>query len=478
MDHLCYTRKTPKKKRERHNCCVPQCSELLNPSIRLHYAPSDPKRRREWAQAIRTGKELTKHMRVCSKHFRREDFLPTGTRSLKKTAVPSLNLPVRSHETAKSSPQKRKSADRADRARKRAVFACGDHQDGLERGESFDSTDGQTSDEDEEDGAGWIDIVEPDEGDIKKFESIGVQVGTYDALESFVKSLTVSDEKLFSTTGLPSVEFFDTLDSYFNKIAPDNPRKPFLLTSRQRILLSMMKIKLASSFSTLAAFFSISIQNACNYFYDTVRVLAQLLKCFVKWQSKETILNNMPKCFSHFMSTRVVLDCFELFVEKPKCVRCRIRLYSQYKKNYTVKILLGVAPSGAITKVSKAYGGRASDKFITSDSGLYDMCEYGDAIMVDKGFAIEEECLMNLLTMIRPPFMRQKGKFTRAEAVQCAKIARARVHVERVIQRIREYSMLKSKLQWRLTPYIDDVLIIVCALVNLSPPVLADDKFL
>ncbi|XP_026285706.2 uncharacterized protein LOC113211529 [Frankliniella occidentalis] len=481
MDHS-YTKKTEKikKKRERHNCCVPQCPEKLNPSISLHYAPSDPVRRKRWAEAIRTAKTLTTSMRVCSKHFREEDFLPTGKRSLKKTAVPSLNLPVRSHENVKSSPQKRKSAARADRAKKRAMFACGDHQDGLERGESFDSTDDQTSsaDEDEEPQDGYIDVPEVHEEDIEKFKSTGVQVGTYVPTEAFVSSLTSSDEKLFSTTGLPSVEFLDTVVIYFDKIAPENPRKPFHLSSRDRILLCMMKIKLALHFSTLGVFFEKSVQNVCNYFYDTVKVLAQLFKCFVKWQSKDIILNNMPKCFSYFTNTRVVLDCFELYVEKPKCVRCRVRLYSQYKKNYTVKVLLGVSPGGAITKVSKAYGGRASDKFITSDSGLYELCEFGDAIMVDKGFAIEDECQKYLLTMIRPPFLRQKGKFTRAEAVQCAKIARARVHVERVIQRIREYSMLKNKLQWRLTPYIDDVLMIVCALVNLSPPVLADDKFL
>lgn len=339
--------------------------------------------------------------------------------------------------------------------------------------------DGETSNADEdEDDQGWVDIPEVHEEDIEKLKSTGVQVGTYMPTEAFVNSLTSGDKKLFSTTGLPSVEFLSTVVLYFDRIAAENPRKPFLLSSRERILLTMMKIKLGLHFSTLAVFFDTCIQNACNYFYDTVTVLAKLFKCFVKWQSKDLILNNMPKCFSQFMNTRVVLDCFELNVEKPKCVRCRVRLYSQYKKNYTVKFLLGVSPGGSITVVSKAYGGRASDKFITSDSGLYDLCEFGDAIMVDKGFAIEDECQQYLLTMIRPPFMRQKGKFTRAEAVQCAKIARARVHVERVIQRIREYSMLRNKLQWRLTPYIDDVLMIVCALVNLSPPVLADDKFL
>lgn len=338
--------------------------------------------------------------------------------------------------------------------------------------------DGQTTSEEEgEANDGWVDIPEIDEEDVEKFKTVGVQVGTYVQNEAFVSSLMSSDSKLFSSTGLYSVEYLNILTSFFDEVAPENPKKKFLLSTRDRILLSMMKIKLALSFSTLAVFFDISIQNACNYFYDSVRVLAKLLTCLVEWPSKEDILKSMPVCFSQFKNTRVVLDCFELFVEKPKCVRCRVRLYSQYKKGYTLKLLLGCAPSGLISYVSKTFGGRASDKFITSQSGLYDLCEYSDGVMVDKGFAIEDECLRHCLTMIRPPFLKKRAKFTRAEAVQCAKIARARVHVERTIQRIREYHLLKNKLPWRLVPYFDDVVLIVCALVNLGAPILAADKF-
>jgi len=45
-----------------------------------------------------------------------------------------------------------------------------------------------------------------------------------------------------------------------------------------------------------------------------------------------------------------------------------------------------------IVYVGACYGGKASDNFLFSVSGLLDLCEPGDCIMVDKGFQIEKEC--------------------------------------------------------------------------------------
>ena len=59
----------------------------------------------------------------------------------------------------------------------------------------------------------------------------------------------------------------------------------------------------------------------------------------------------------------------------------------------------------------------------------------------------------------------------------CIGIARARVHVERTIQQIRLFKILKNQLEWSLLDYGDKILEVICALVNLSPPILSDDHF-
>ena len=59
-----------------------------------------------------------------------------------------------------------------------------------------------------------------------------------------------------------------------------------------------------------------------------------------------------------------------------------------------MKLLVGIAPSGFISFLSECYGGRASDKFITADSGLYDILERDDEVMADRVFQIREELML------------------------------------------------------------------------------------
>lgn len=74
--------------------------------------------------------------------------------------------------------------------------------------------------------------------------------------------------------------------------------------------------------------------------------------------------------------------------------------------------------------------------------------------------------------------MSQKKQMTKEDAIRTAEIARARVHVERVIQRLRQYKLLCGPLPWSLAPYFDDILNIVGGLTNLGPPIIQIDKFM
>lgn len=84
----------------------------------------------------------------------------------------------------------------------------------------------------------------------------------------------------------------------------------------------------------------------------------------------EEINNNIPQCFNNFKEVCVLLDCTEIPIEKTKCINCRVLTYSHYYGTNTVKVMVGISHAGLFTFKSKAYGGRASDKFIFEDSGL------------------------------------------------------------------------------------------------------------
>ncbi|KAG0413524.1 hypothetical protein HPB47_009315 [Ixodes persulcatus] len=98
--------------------------------------------------------------------------------------------------------------------------------------------------------------------------------------------------------------------------------------------------------------------------------------------------------------------------------------------------------------------------------------------MVNKGFLIDSPCEASLIAVVRPPFLHAKKQLSKAEAFATKQVAAARVHVERVIQRMKLLKIASQKMPWNSVPIADDVLIIACGLANLSKPVLADDKCL
>ena len=49
----------------------------------------------------------------------------------------------------------------------------------------------------------------------------------------------------------------------------------------------------------------------------------------------------------------LVIDCFEVFMERPKGLMARAQTWSNYKHHNTIKFLIGISPQGSITYVSK-----------------------------------------------------------------------------------------------------------------------------
>ena len=55
----------------------------------------------------------------------------------------------------------------------------------------------------------------------------------------------------------------------------------------------------------------------------------------------------MPECFkATYPNIRVIIDCTELFCQKPSSLTIKSSLFSDYKHHITFKVLLGISPSG------------------------------------------------------------------------------------------------------------------------------------
>lgn len=69
-----------------------------------------------------------------------------------------------------------------------------------------------------------------------------------------------------------------------------------------------------------------------------------------------------------------------------------------------------------------------------------------------------------------PPFL-EKDEFTEQETRDTYTIASVRIHVERIMQRLRLYKIL-AHIPENLFDHIDDIVHMACVLVNLQPPIL------
>lgn len=251
-----------------------------------------------------------------------------------------------------------------------------------------------------------------------------------------------------------------------------------VVSVEERIVLCLCKLKLNLTFKCLSVLFRLNRKICTQHFINTLHTLAFILKNAIYWPTKEEILCSMPICFNEFQETFAVLDCTEIAIEKPKCLNCRLRLYSHYKGCETMKFLVAVAPSGLIIYVSEPFGGRASDKAILNHSKILRKLEANrDAVMVDKGIAIEEECAAARIKLIIPPRLGKNKQLGKADVTMTKHVASARVHVERTIQRIKLFEIMKSKITQKIAPYMDEICKVVCGIVNLSESIIDDDGF-
>ena len=76
------------------------------------------------------------------------------------------------------------------------------------------------------------------------------------------------------------------------------------------------------------------------------------LSPLIYWPEREELWQTMPQCFQYSFGkkTTVIIDCFEVFIEKPTNLQL-------IQTSNIVKVLTGITPQGSISFVSKAWGG-------------------------------------------------------------------------------------------------------------------------
>ena len=302
-------------------------------------------------------------------------------------------------------------------------------------------------------------------------------------LQTFTLEMFRNDnEKVRIFTGLQNfrvmVAILQQIQPLLNQRSTLHPFKQFLLTC--------MELKLGVSMPYLAQIFDVHPSTISRTFINTLDIMNKhVVPLLLFWPERDTLRKTMPLIFRPDYATCVcIVDCFEIFIKKPKDLKARALTYSSYKSHNTMKCLIGIAPNGMITFISKGWGGRATDKHVVEQCGIMEKFLRGDSLMVDRGFPISDVLALYGISLSIPPFTRGKKQLSPLDLERCRQISALRIHVERVIGLVRKkYAILRSTIPVSLLYHpketsfttLDKIVRIACALCNTAPPIVPSD---
>ena len=164
-----------------------------------------------------------------------------------------------------------------------------------------------------------------------------------------------------------------------------------ILTKFQQMLLCLIKRRMNYLFRDIAYQLNVSSATVQRYFHSTLDVMYVKLSCVIRWPERAELRKSMPMCFraAYQNKVAVIIDCFELFTEKPSGALNQVQTF--YIHHQTLKYLIGIAPQGMVTSIWNGCGGRTSDKHIVEKSGLLNNLLPGDILMADRGFKISDD---------------------------------------------------------------------------------------
>lgn len=239
----------------------------------------------------------------------------------------------------------------------------------------------------------------------------------------------------------------------------------------EQFFLTLVRIRLGLPELDVAVRFGISQSSISRITNTWINLMYHNFKSIETFPSWHIVKKYMPESFKkEYPNTRIIIDATEFSIERPSSLLSQACTFSSYKNRNTVKVLIGVTPSGAISFVSEAYEGSISDRKLVKVSGLLEKLEAGDEIMADKGFTIQDLLIPYGICLNMPPFLQSNTQMAASDVFLTKKIARLRVHVERAIGRVKEFHILQGNIPASMWDSVSNLIYVCCMLCNFGPP--------
>ena len=140
--------------------------------------------------------------------------------------------------------------------------------------------------------------------------------------------------------------------------------------------------------------------------------------------------------------------------------------FSSYKHTNTFKCLIAVTPNGGACFISDLFEGDFDDVRIFEESGIMKHLKPYDLVLADRGFTVRE--LLNPLQVELkiPAFLKGRKSLSAAEELETRRIAKARIHVERFNERLKQFKIVGRKMPLSIAPLATQMVVVAGCLVN------------
>ena len=95
----------------------------------------------------------------------------------------------------------------------------------------------------------------------------------------------------------------------------------------------MLKLRLSSPIEDLSYHFGVAVSTVSRILLKWLKQMDLRLQDLIIWPEREELQRTMPECFKVSFGTKVaiIIDCFEIFIERPSNLEARACTWSNYK---------------------------------------------------------------------------------------------------------------------------------------------------
>ena len=123
---------------------------------------------------------------------------------------------------------------------------------------------------------------------------------------------------------------FLTIFTYLSTFLPKLKKES--IPQDEQLFITLVCLRHNTSFDFLSHARGLKKATLVNYFWKWINLIGTKMNFIIKWPSQEVAFETNPIVFrKKFPRLTAIVDCFQIFVEKPKGLLAKALCYIQYK---------------------------------------------------------------------------------------------------------------------------------------------------